>query len=336
MSVHYHGLRVPALGFLLGLFVLTATATVAQTGPTAASQVAMQGANTASVGPDTPVITLDGFCSSASAAARREELPCRTVITRSEFDGFAEAGGAMTPAAKNQFVQIYIQYLLFAGAAQKRGMDKDPRFQRMLDLSRLQLLAQTLMHDLQARAEQISPEELERFYRGNPAEFERAALLRIYIPCTKQVNRANGVQESIPGTEPEMKTLAEKIHARAVAGEDFQTLQKEVLATANLRDSEEANLGKMAREQLRRTHRGVFDLRPGEVSAVLKETEGYYIYKVLSKSVPPLESVKNEAKTTLQNRRMDAWMKNITEPAKVSLNEQYFGTAGAAKSGQTQ
>lgn len=128
-----------------------------------------------------------------------------------------------------------------------------------------------------------------------------------------------------------MKTLAERIHARAVAGEDFENLQKEALAAANSRESEQANLGKLTRERLRRTHRGVFDLKPGEVSAVLEEPEGYYIYKVLSKSLPPLESVKNEAKTTLQTRRMDTWMKNITGGAQVSLNEQYFGASAAAK-----
>lgn len=200
MSVHRHGLR--ALGFLLGLFVLTTAATVAQTGSAAASQVAMQGANAARVGPDTPVITLDGFCESVSAAAARDGLPCRTVITRSEFDSVAEAGGATTPEGKDRFVQIYVQYLLFAGAAQKRGMDKDPRFQRMLELARLQLLTQTLMRDLQEKSEQISPEELEKFYRENPAEFEQAALLRVYIPRAKQVDRANRVQDPIPGTEP--------------------------------------------------------------------------------------------------------------------------------------
>lgn len=288
----------------------------------------------ANVGPDTPVITVDGICETTPAVAK-EKSPCRTVVTRSEYDGIAEAGGAMTPTAKGQFVQVYTQYLLFAGAAQKQGMEKDPHFQRMLELSRLQLLTQTLVHNLQAKSEQISPEELEKFYRENPAEFEQAALLRIFTPRTKYVEKANGVQEPIPGSEPEMKTLAEKIHARAVADEDFQTLQKEVLATSNLRESDETNLGKVTREKLRRTHRGVFDLKPGEVSAVLEEPEGYYIYKVLSRSVPPFESVKKEAKTTLQKKRMDSWMKDITEPAKVSLNEQYFGTAGGAKSGQT-
>ena len=333
--MHHHGSWV--LYLLLAMLSFTGVAT-GQSGPASAPPAAASAgaaAATANVGPDTPVITVDGLCETAPAVTK-EKSPCRTVLTRSEFEGLAEAGGALTPVAKSQFVRIYTQYLLYAGAAQKQGMDKDPRFQMMLQLSRLQLLTQTLMHDLQARAEQISPEELEKFYRENTAEFEQAVLLRIYIPRTKYVNRANGVQEPIPGTEPEMKILAEQVHARAVSGQDFQTLQKEVLAIANLRESEETNLGKMSRDQLRRSHRSVFDLEPGGVSAVLEDSEGYYIYKLLSKSIPPLESVKDEANRTLQKRRMDTWTKNITESAKVSLNEEYFGTARPAKSGQAK
>jgi hypothetical protein len=291
-------------------------------------------ADSANVGPDTPVVTVDGVCGTDPAVAQ-EASPCRTVLTRSEYDAIAEAGGALTPSTKSQFVQVYVQYLMFGGAAQKRGMDKDPRFQRMLQLSRLQLLTQALMRDLQAKSEQISPEELEKFYRENPGVFEQAAVFRIFAPRTKYVDKANGVQEAIPGTEPEMKTLVEKIHARAVAGEDFQLLEKEVLATSNLRESDETNLGKLTREQLRRSHREVFDLKLGKVSALLEEPEGYYIYKIASRSVPPLESVKNQVKATIQKTRMDAWKKDITEPAKVSLNEQYFGTSAAAKSGPT-
>jgi parvulin-like peptidyl-prolyl isomerase len=203
----------------------------------------------------------------------------------------------------------------------------------MLELSRLQLLTQTLMHDLQAKAEQISPQDLERFYRENPGEFEQAALLRIYVPRTKYLDRANGVQEPIPGTEAEMKGLAEEIHARTVAGADFKTLQKEVLATANLRESGEPNLGNVTREQLRRSHRAVCDMKPGEVSAVLEDPEGYYIYKLVSKRIPPLEGFKAEATTSLQKRRMETWMKNITGGAKVSLNEHYFDAPTAPKDG---
>jgi parvulin-like peptidyl-prolyl isomerase len=79
---------------------------------------------------------------------------------------------------------------------------------------------------------------------------------------------------------------------------------------------------------LRRAHQVVFDLKPGEVSALIEEAdEGYYIYKMLSKEIPSFEAVKDEVGMTLQKHRMDSWMKNITGPARTKLNEQYLGSA---------
>jgi parvulin-like peptidyl-prolyl isomerase len=133
-----------------------------------------------------------------------------------------------------------------------------------------------------------------------------------------------------------MKLVAQAIYSRARAGADFETLQKEALDTANLKEEMSAKLEKMSRDHLRLTHQLVFDLKPGEVSALFDERdEGYYIYKMVSKELPSFESVKSDVGPALEKQRMDTWKKDITEPAKVSLNEQYFGAAAVTNSAQT-
>jgi parvulin-like peptidyl-prolyl isomerase len=133
-----------------------------------------------------------------------------------------------------------------------------------------------------------------------------------------------------------MKALGKKIYSRARAGEDFAALQKEAFEAANLDEEPAVDLGKISRSHLRRSHQFIFDLKPGEISALIHETqEGYYIYNVLSKETPSFESAKSEVQTALQKQRMDAWMKNITGSAQTKLNEQYFGPE-AAKTGQGQ
>ena len=54
-----------------------------------------------------------------------------------------------------------------------------------------------------------------------------------------------------------------------------------------------------------------------------------------TKEIPPFESVKSDVELALEKQRMDTWKKDITEPAKVSLNKKYFGDAGMANSSQT-
>jgi hypothetical protein len=50
--------------------------------------------------------------------------------------------------------------------------------------------------------------------------------------------------------------------------------------------------------------------------------------------MPAFESVKSDVAIALEKYRMDTWMKNITESAQVSMNEQFFGTNSLPKDGQ--
>lgn len=335
--MHRYSFRPAMIIFAIAFFALTPNPAIAQKQPGDASQAAVHGAGgpqnkaaeIANVGEDTPVIILDGFCDPMSVIGKKEK-PCRTVVTRAEFEELAEASGADELAAKTQLAAAYFRFSLLAREAQKQGMEKDPIFQKKLELSRIQLLGQTLVQDLQAKSERFSAEDLQKFFRDNPGQFERATLLRVHVPETRYVTQPNRVQDPIPETAPEMKILAEKIYSRAQAGEDFATLQKEAFEAASLDEEPAVDLGKMPRSHLRRSHQFIVGLKPGEISALMHEPEeGYYIYKVVSKEMPSLEEAKSEVQTALQKQRMDTWIKNIMSSAQTKLNEQYFGPEGA-------
>lgn len=286
-------------------------------------------AETANVGENTPVITMEGFCDTASVIGKRVK-PCKTIVTRSEFEELAEASKADESSAKAQLAAAYVRFSLLAREAQKRGMDKDPEFKKKMELLRNQTLGQMLVWDLQLKSEKISTEEMQKFFRENPAQFEQASLLRIYVPETRYVTQSNRVQEPLPETAPEMKALAEKTYSRARSGEDFATLQKEVFEAANLDEDPTVDLGKMPRSHLRPSHRPVIDMKAGEISQLFHEpNEGYYFYKLVSKESPSFESVKSEVSAALQKHRMDTWMGEIMGSAKTELNEKYFGPAAA-------
>jgi len=327
--------------FVIAFLAFVHNLALARTQPADASQETAQSAgatpnkdaDSVSVGQDTPVITMDGFCDATSVIGRREK-PCRTVVTRSEFEELAEAFGAEELAAKTQLAALFAKFSLLAREAQKQGMEKDPLFRKRLELSRIQLLGQALVRDLQAKSEQFSADDLQKFFRENPGQFEQMALRRIHIPETRYVTHPNHVQDPLPATAPEMKILAEKIFSRARSGEDYATLQNEALEASDLDEEHAVDLGKMSRSHLRRSHQFISDLKPGETSSLIHDPgEGYYIYKVLSKEIPSFDSVKSEVQTALQKQRMDSWVKNITGSAQTKMNEQYFGP-GSAKTGQ--
>ena len=76
-----------------------------------------------------------------------------------------------------------------------------------------------------------------------------------------------------------MLTVAEKIQARAAAGEDFQQLQKDAFEAAGISSgSPNVSTGKIAAVGLPLNHQNVFEMEPGQVSDVIVDPSGCLLY----------------------------------------------------------
>jgi hypothetical protein len=127
-----------------------------------------------------------------------------------------------------------------------------------------------------------------------------------------------------------MKTLADTLRARAAAGEDFTKLQKEAFEAAGTKvENPTVSLPSVRRTGLPPTQAAVFDLKAGEVSQVISDNGGHYVYKVISKEVLPLDDkVKAEIHNKLKSERMKEQMDKYTNSFQAVPNETYFGPPG--------
>jgi hypothetical protein len=127
--------------------------------------------------------------------------------------------------------------------------------------------------------------------------------------------------------EQDLKKLADTLRQRAAAGEDFTKLQKEAFEAANMKmDSPNVNLPKIRRTGLPPGHVAVFELKVGEVSQVITDNGGNYVYKVVSKEVLPLDDqVKTEIHNKLKSEKMKTMMDEYTNSYHADTNEAYFG-----------
>ena len=131
--------------------------------------------------------------------------------------------------------------------------------------------------------------------------------------------------------EQELNTLADTLRARAAAGEDFVKLQKEAFEAAGQKvENPTVNLPKVRRTGLPPAHSAVFDLKVGEVSAVISDNGGHYIYKVVSKDVLPLDQVKDEIHNKMKSERLKEMMDKYTNSFTSVPNEDYFGPPAPA------
>jgi parvulin-like peptidyl-prolyl isomerase len=287
------------------------------------------------VGPNDPVLTLKNFC----AGTKQQGDSCKTVITRAQFDKLADAlQPNMSPAIRRNLANKYTIMLRMSTEAEKRGLDKQPKFDETMHFARMQILSGELSHALQEDAGKVSDEEVDDYYKKNVASYEQATLAKLFVPLTKQVPppappKPGTKAAPVPATPTEaqrkageqaMKKASDDLHARMAKGEDPDKLQKEAYVAAGLPGNPpRTQMEKVRRNTLPAAHKAVMDLKPGEVSEVIADPSGYYIYKMVSKDAMSLDTVKAEIRSALSSKRYRDSMESFQN--NVDMNDAYFG-----------
>jgi len=320
--------------------------------------------NSASVPANAVVITIDGVCparphpatgakgatvkpaADTKTISPKTPADCKTTITKAEFETLAKGlSPNMTPQLKRQLANILPRLYAMSAEARKKGLDKGPEYTAAVKFYQMQILSQQLQRKIQDSAAKDADGGIQAYYDKNPEAYEQYSLERLFIPKAKQEQPAEEDKDKdekltddqkkakedadkakTEASEQEMTKLADTLRARAAAGEDFIKLQKEAFDAAGMKiESPTVSLPKVRRTGLPPAHAAIFDLKVGEVSQVISDNGGHYIYKVDSKDVLPLDQVKDEIHNKLQNDDAKAEMEKVTNSFKATNNEEYFG-----------
>jgi uncharacterized protein (DUF2344 family) len=321
----------------------------------------------ADVAPTAAVLTITGVCqdqpktavkgtAAKPAGAKPAMADCKTVITKAEFEKLAAAlapnpnpdAKAINPQVKRQLANVLPRDLAMSEAAKKKGLENSPQYAQMMKFARMQILSALLQREIQADAAKVSDAEIQSYYKEHADNFEQYTVDRLFVPrnrqaqadlnaedkgekLTEEQQKAKQEAEKAKAAEGEqaMSKLADDLRARAAGGEDFTKLQKEAFSAAGMKiDSPTVTLPKVRRTGLPAAHATIFDLKVGEVSQVINDAGGHYIYKVDAKDQLPLDQVKDEIHSKLQNDRTRELMEKVNGSYKVETNEAYFGAGG--------
>jgi hypothetical protein len=310
------------------------------------------------------VITIQGVCDAQpkaaaakgtaarpTTAAKPAPADCKTVITKAQFDALANnLAPNITPQMKKQLASVLPRLIVMSNEAKKEGLENTPQYKERVKFTRMQILAQSLQQKLQDEAAKVPEADIEKYYKDHPEMYEQYNLERLFVPRMKQVEpdaKEEADKDAKPGeqdqkdkeaaekakqeeAEKAMAKLADDLRARASAGEDFLKLQKEAFEAAGMKiESPTVALPNIRRSGLPPAHAAAFDLKPAEVSQVISDSGGHYIYKLTSKSEITLDQAKNEIHGKLQNDRMREETDKLNNSFKVETNEAYFGPGGA-------
>jgi hypothetical protein len=343
----------------------------AQPSPAQAPGAAKAPAPPAEVPENAVVLTIKGLCpavpkttaasktgaSGTSAAAAKKPADCKTEITRAQFEKLTSAlqqgPNPLNAQQKRQLATQLPQLMAMSDAAKAKGLDKTARFAETMKFVKMRILTSELQQAVQEEADKVPPAKIAEYYKNNPEAFEQFTVERLFISRYKQAEVENkeakepeklteeqekakeaADQAKREKGEQELNKLADSLRERAAAGEDFAKLEKEAFDAAGTKVANPTvSLPPMRRTGLPPAHAAVFDLKAGEVSAVISDNGGHYIYKVVSKEVLPLEQVKEEIHNKLKTERLKEIMDKYTNSVQATPSEAYFGAAPPAGPG---
>lgn len=337
----------------------------AQPSPDQAPSAAMTPKPPAEVPENAVVLTIKGVCpavpmtnaasktgaSKTPAAIAKKPADCKTEITRAQFEKIASAvspAPTIAPQLKRQLEGALPRIMAMSEAAKAKGLEKSPRYLERVRIDKMQILATELQRTVQEEADKVPPEKITAYYKNNPEAFEQFSLERLFIPRYKQAeaeDKAEAKEQEKPTEEQqkakeaaeqakreqgeqELNKLADSLRERAAADEDFAKLQKEAFDSAGTKVANPTvTLPPMRRTGLPAAHAAVFDLKVGELTAVISDNGGHYVYKVVSKEVLPLDQVKEEIHNKLKSERLKEMMDKYSNSFQATPNEAYFGPA---------
>lgn len=315
--------------FAFLLLLTSATALIAQDQPAEASAPTTSTSLplTTTLPKDFPVITAETPCPKSAA-----KPACKMVVTRQEFESLVDAlNPRMIKPERHELAESYGRILALSQQAIQKGLDRDPEVQAQLKYQRLHALAIAMAREIYKDAQDSPSGDAEQYYQAHKSLFERYSFERLFIPKQKRgeapknadfqtaLQQAN---EALP--DPELKALADQMYARAEAGEDFLKLQKEVFQQTGITSDPDVKVNDLRRGDLSETQNVAFELAPGKMTPVIADYSGYFIYKLVSRVVPPFNEVKPQVVVRMENDKQTQAVKNIEKQYKAKINQAYF------------
>jgi hypothetical protein len=271
------------------------------------------------VAPGTPVVTLRGVCQDLKA-----KTPCETTITRQDLDEFVEAA---TPdvakmARSRQAIQ-YARSLAFSALAEQQGLAADPALAKELDAQvkpvRTRILANTFLENLQAQGPGIAESDIQSYYDQHRDRYEQVQVRRMAVPFVVPSESGHPLDRAA------VKSEMEALRSRAVDGADLNLLQLDAYKHLHiLATPPPVEVLTFQRVGLQGDEAKLFDLNPGEISAVLDLPAAFAVVKLESKDPAPIQSVRADIEAALRRDRLQNEVTKRTGNITAQFNLEYF------------
>jgi hypothetical protein len=262
------------------------------------------------------VISIQSHCRTDSSS-NNEPNGCAVSVKRQEFDALIQAlDPKMDAASRQSLAAEYARLLIMASEARRRGIDRSSVSETLLKYTALQVLAAQLVRDITANARPVSDEEVNAYFQNHARDYQEVVVSRIVVPAPPQRSKHRSLEPA---------ALARAMRTRAIQGEDFTALQREISGIPSGGPEPNVRIGPLPCLALPETDRPTCDLKEGEISPVFTDKLGYFIYRLESTHNRRPDEVGDEIRAMLERQRVQREIETVRTPASLELDERYFG-----------
>ena len=214
-------------------------------------------------------------------------------------------------SGRERFLEELVKRELLYQEALKKGLDKDPAYQKKLeDFKKINLVGLLLEREIETKTK-VSDKEIRDYYEKNKKDFAPVSQVRL--------------SHILVNTEEE----AQKVLERLKKGENFaQVAKKSSIDTASAK--KDGDLGFFSKGEIPPEFRiAAVRLKTGEVSEPIKTKSGYEIIKVTDKKVGQViefDKIKNLISQNLlaekQKESFDSYIEGLKKKYNVEVNKE--------------
>ncbi len=215
----------------------------------------------------------------------------------------------LTPDGKKKILDEVVNFELFAQAARKDGIDREPTIKTRLDYEQTQYLAKEYFRRLQSKTPPVSEDDLKAYYNSHLAEFTPPEELQARHILMKTEAQANKLIDQLK-SGADFSEMAKKnsIDPAASKGGKLELMDgKDWLPRGSFEKSFEHIL---------------FKIPKGQIGGPVKTQFGWHILKVEDKrqpATPAYVQVRGMIKSRLENERAAKLHNDVSDQLKQQI-----------------
>jgi len=218
----------------------------------------------------------------------------------------------------------YFLFMQLADEADKAKLLEKSPYKEQFELLKIQLLHNARLNE-ENNTFPVTPEMLDGYYKQHSAQYEQAKIKLIQISFGGQIastgtgidalkTAAQGALAAAQAkrSEPEAKALAEDIVQQLRGGADFvKMVEKYSEDPVSKAAGGDFGVIKIASEYPADLKSTIFALKPGEISAPIRQPTAYYIIRLEEKGLQPIDELRGLFVQIIRNEHTNQWMTDL-------------------------